>query len=349
MIFKPYFMYRNAKTPKAEGTSITLWKAASGTINTILVKGKSEVISGSIKSVGDPEFDVINLGTLTWTYNSTDGFFVATSPANSASPKSGGYNCLSTKYSTYTGNMTNFKNSDTTIWFNPSNIASSTKNVAIRDTSYGTDINAFRTAISGVMLYYPLASPASALLGIVSRNGIAKGTAATITTALPLRSITDDIYDKLTNNSVIKMCGEVDLGDFTWTYHTNNSYFYATMPDDSISNIQGGRDCLCSKYATYKGNMAGFKNSDNTIWINATDTATTKRVCIRDTSAGTDASSFKTAVTGEKLIYPLNDATTTSLTGAEITALASLNTYLNKTEIDNTHNAEMIITYNRTI
>lgn len=349
MIFKPYFMYRNAKTPKAEGTSITLWKAASGTINTIQVKGKSEVINGSIKSVGDAGWGAVDLGTLTWTYERPYGNTVY---AFTASLSNGMENNVDvTKIPTilisneYQSSFAAAQASNPDI-VNKSYTIYNNKQI-ILDTSY-SDATTFKTAMSGVILYYPLASTTGATptLGIISKGDTGHGTAATITTGLPLRSVSDSVYDTLNNNEVVKKCAEVDLGDLTWYKSgviSNTFYINPTDFDPSSAGIpngvlMGGNYTYVTYNALPDNDKVYSTRINQGIYI----------LSIRDT-AYSDVSTFKTAVTGIKLVYPIDTPITTNLTGAEITALASLNTYLNKTEIDNTDNAEMIITYNRTI
>lgn len=190
----------------ATGTSLTLTDATNGCLQGITIKGHSEVVSGAIKSVGDAGLGVVDLGTLTWVYSSEDVYFVS----DTISPKpiipGAGDNGLCSNYIVVTNaTIYNMPNKSVLIG---SGSASSTYRVCVKDTSY-TDAATFKTAMSGVILYYPLASTTGATptLGITAKNGIDKGTAATITTALPLRSTFDGtVYDELTNNSVITRC-----------------------------------------------------------------------------------------------------------------------------------------------
>lgn len=194
----------------ATGTSITLTDSADGYLQGVTVKGHSEVVDGAIKSIGDAGWGVVDLGTLTWNYNAGTSipFFYTTLPNYSypteieATTEKAPLIC------------SNYPTVPQTQRVNKSiyGLNSATNTIGLSDTAY-TDATAFKSAMSGVLLYYPLAdaSQADPLLGITSKNGAGQGTAATITTGLPLRSTLDGtVYDELTNDSVITRCEVVN-------------------------------------------------------------------------------------------------------------------------------------------
>ena len=311
----------------ATGTSITLTDSADGYVQGITVKGHSEVVSGEIKSIGDAGWGVVDLGTLTW--QEADGapsstYYVQSLQNGLASPDTD--KIYLTQYVQYSGTLGNM--SDKSI-----RVMGGQSGVYIRDTRY-TDATAFKSAMSGVLLYYPLADAilGTPTLGITSKDGAGQGTAATITTGLPLRSVSDTIFDTVDNEKVTKKCAEVDLGNLTWIYNTTTAG-KPPMFIASIVNSVSGSIGICSKYLfTTYNNLA---NNGVCIVVDSI------RIC-DDTY--TDAATFKTAMSGVKLIYPLATPTETPLTSAEKSALASLRTY-STTQIDATDAPSMTVDY----
>lgn len=116
--------------------------------------------------------------------------------------------------------------------------------------------------------------------------------------------------------------GIVDLGDLTWTYLTTGSalapYFYATV-NQKYQGVYGTTvyDMICSSFATVKRNSEEFLNNcitadggqGNAALINVKDTRYT------------DATAFKTAMVGVKLVYELATPFTIQLTPHEISLL----------------------------
>ena len=173
----------------------------------------------------------------------------------------------------------------------------------------------------------------------LSKTGEINRTAA-FTTGLPLCSIPDTtIHDELnTGKEVVKQCGVLDLGDLTWTKHPDYNGFSAV-----ISNLCQNSIVLCEKYdfgtTTFKWN--DFDSiADKTI----NTTLELLYVYIKDTDYS-DAATFKAAVTGVKLIYPLATPTTTPLTDAEISAFRQLRTFDSTTNINITDEPECTIDY----
>ena len=101
----------------------------------------------------------VDLGTLTWTYDSTYAVFTASVNTYTSFPTPGPNNMgVCSKYlvhgSVVASELANYGD---TIFICPYNWSSS-KWLLVRDTSY-TDATVFKTAMSGVMLYYELAEP----------------------------------------------------------------------------------------------------------------------------------------------------------------------------------------------
>ena len=101
----------------------------------------------------------------------------------------------------------------------------------------------------------------------------------------------------------------VDLGSLTWNYTSAYGGFYAAKSDAIAASSNGDITAICSCYR--RGNYSSdwtdysFVVSDSTI-------TTSKRVYIKD-SRYTNANDFKTAVTGQKLVYKLGTQQTISL------------------------------------
>lgn len=199
-----------------------------------------------IKSIGDAGWGVVDLGTLEWEYNSEIQAFngeisnIKINSNNDIIALCAVYNSVAS----YTELIATNK----TTWIN-----NTQHKIVIRDTSY-TDATAFKSAMSGVLLYYPLADTTGAtpIFGITSKNGEGQGTAATITTGLPLRSTTDGtVYDELTNEKVITRC-EVVEGEVVPL---------ATPTETPLTSAE-------------KSALASLRTYDHTTHIDATDAPT---------------------------------------------------------------------------
>lgn len=161
-------------------------------------------------------------------------------------------------------------------------------------------------------------------------------TAATITTGLPLRSVSDTIFDTADNDKVVKKCAEVDLGTIPFTYNDTYQFFNS----DTIDSLKFDGSLLCENY-TFVGRasiqqMETVENMSIAIYDNY--------IRIKNT-AYTDAATFITAMSGVKLIYELATPTETPLSTAEKSALASLRTYNPNTNIDATDSPSMTADY----
>ena len=104
------------------------------------------------------------------------------------------------------------------------------------------------------------------------------------------------------DGTVTRRYGIVDLGTLSWTYSASTfNGAFVTALNDMIQNTAGS---VCSKYQSVDGRLGTYdkaiytKNNGNQVWV-------------RDT-AYTDASTFKTAMSGVYLVYELATPTTES-------------------------------------
>ena len=112
----------------------------------------------------------------------------------------------------------------------------------------------------------------------------------------------------LPDGTVQRRYAVVDLGTLTWNYDSNYTRFYTdglTIYKHPANNNTPA-NILCAKYKTVSGNGTAVEANDKTIGANGTS----NRLSIRDTSFGTDATTFETAMSGEYLVYELATPTT---------------------------------------
>lgn len=119
--------------------------------------------------------------------------------------------------------------------------------------------------------------------------------------------------------------GVVDLSSLTWGYTDTYSCFIATSPSDSPTQKSGGYDtAVCSMYAI-QTNVSLSNLSDYNLLLNSRSVSSSgKRVAIKDTRY-TDADDFTTALTGQTLVYELEEPVSYQLTPTEVTTLLGLN------------------------
>ena len=314
------------------GTSkyIRMYSSGVGTYSNFQIEVGSTATSYEpfgIKSIGDAGWGVVDLGTLNWFKAGDYSEFRVPLLSNMSSFDNSEiapilctkYNAISVNYA-YQGLYTG--------------IGIGANYIAVGDKKY-TDLTAFKSAMSGVLLYYPLADATGATptLGITSKDGAGQGTAATITTGLPLRSVSDTIYDVLDNDKVTKKCAEVDLGNLTWEiYSSADNIFYSDVLTGAISGA-----CISSEYTYENVRPQDVTDKHYTLYTN-----NRLYLCDTDYTSGAD---LKTAVAGVKLVYPLSTPTETALSSAEKSALAALRTYSGGTTIAATDNPDISVTY----
>lgn len=118
------------------------------------------------------------------------------------------------------------------------------------------------------------------------------------------------------DGSVTRKYGSVDLGSLNWTYNSTNEMFYTSnstgalnyiKPSDNDNNVA---NALCLKYIlTSRNNLTNL-----TLAISPAGASNYTRIFVKDTSY-TDATTFKTAMSGVYLVYELATPTTETATG----------------------------------
>ena len=132
-------------------------------------------------------------------------------------------------------------------------------------------------------------------------------------------------YDELTNTKATKRMARVDLGSLNWRRLAINEG-YAFVSDEISDMKQVGNvttaNVLCPSYTLYmSGNGYSIPN-DKSYRVGGSYFGT-RRVTIRDDSY-TDATAFKTAMSGVYLVYPLATPTETSITTEDANEALSL-------------------------
>ena len=122
------------------------------------------------------------------------------------------------------------------------------------------------------------------------------------------------VYDELRADAAVTRVGAVDLGTLNWTYLSDYSAFFST----GLPIVKSGytnssiAPMTCSKYETksFYSNGDYFGGADKVI---AFAFSSGERLYVKDSTAGTDAVTFKTAMSGVMLYYALATPTTTPI------------------------------------
>ena len=114
----------------------------------------------------------------------------------------------------------------------------------------------------------------------------------------------------------------VDLGDLSWTYISGaNARFKAALTGAKLPDTSSDvSSCVCSAYTTASYVDMYSHASDNLVALHTSSA----QVEIYDSSYS-DAGAFDTAVTGQKLVYPLAAPTTVQLDPQTVAALVGTN------------------------
>ena len=110
----------------------------------------------------------------------------------------------------------------------------------------------------------------------------------------------------------------VDLGTLSWSYVSNYGFFMTP----AISELEPSADGICSMFAVVEYNASSEQWASGDMILNMTNVD--KRLRVKDTQY-TDAATFKTAVTGQTLVYILATPQTIQLTPHELTTLLGSN------------------------
>ena len=198
------------------------------------------------------------------------------------------------------------------------------------------EINFTTSANTHYMVFYDLGDIAGTCLNLsdTSLNGTYKPYQANsyqLASNLELRGLfkldannslycDGDIYES--SGKVTRKYGIVDLGSLSWTYDSNDNYFYSSQPTNIL---RGGTNNICSQYI-FNGNPVSSM-PDYSYKINASG-----YVIVVD-SRYTDAPTFKTAMSGVYLIYEL--ATPTTETSDPYINPQSVDSYGTEEYVDN--------------
>lgn len=126
-----------------------------------------------------------------------------------------------------------------------------------------------------------------------------------------LRSAGNVHDSKAPDGTITRRIGVVDLGSLNWTYRASggaivNSTFQSTSLKDLVKHKTARADALCSKYTIGSWNEVGFQSGIDKMISVANDGF----LNVADSTAGTDAEAFKSAMSGVYLLYELAEPTT---------------------------------------
>ena len=116
----------------------------------------------------------------------------------------------------------------------------------------------------------------------------------------------------------------VDLGNMSWGWSSNGYFFSSTIQSliEPPKTASEKTTAICSMYKAETTNDIRDNTVDSAFGVVQVNSGVnTGRVWIRDTSKGTDTAAFKTAVTGQTLVYPLATPQTYQLTPTEVKTL----------------------------
>lgn len=169
----------------------------------------------------------------------------------------------------------------------------------------------------------------------------------TITTNLP-QTVYGGVLDVVSGELTIDK-GYVDLGTLTWSYASAYSFFQAPMPADSVGNTNLGGEGVCSNYTMFTGagNFWQFMGDNQFVYARS-GLSSAIRIYLKDTSKGTNASAFKTAMNGVQLVYELATPTEIQLTPTEVKSLLGNNNIWSESgTVEVEYRADTTLAYNK--
>ena len=150
-------------------------------------------------------------------------------------------------------------------------------------------------------------------------------------------------YLDVISGSLVITGVESDMGSLSWTYYTSgtNPVFQCNVSTIKINNSYTKPELLSDSYKIIESVeripfTQNAANYDMTLQINAT------RLLVRNDTY-TDVTSFKTAMTGSKIVYRLATAVEVQLTAQQIAAIKGVNTITSDT------NGDIEVTYKESI
>ena len=323
------------------GEEITVIASTSPLITTaahprkIAIFGKSEVVDGNIKSAGEG-YAVVRLADLSWQWWDQHPNILF---ADVSDKQLGQCDMMCSAYPYRQDIVFNFKYEslypDKTIY------CSYTSAVYIKNTDYSTKED-FVASLGDATVYYQLADPTQGnCIAVKTDNGSGiDGTMATFETGTPLRGIPDtDVRDVMQWNGsagkVTKNCNVLNMGGLTWNKADNGRmYSYPITGIKRPADRNTLPNIVNPIYMPDTDNNVGSLTTDKTIAI-----GNDYRVYVYDTDY-TDATAFKTAMSGVKLVYERETPTTEQFTASENNSFAGLQTYSPQTAIAINDNPE---------
>lgn len=333
--------YKPRTTRAFTKSDLTVYDSADNTaLNALTVYGKSEVVDGAIVSAGEG-WATVDLGTLTWEYQSDTHFFASRDLASII---------LAPIYTIPANIVTNApyvvvsRNdiSDKKMCINAGGF------IVIMDSAY-TDATTLKNTLSGILLAYPLIDPTQGnAIAVKTDNGSGiNGTMAVFETGTPLYGINENTRDVMqwdgSAGTVTKVCNKSRLADLTWTYWSaKNCFSTKELSNQKIITAFQISPYLCAKYTVTEPYIYGlWQTSPNKSIFQSISEGF---VVIHDT-AYTTVSDFVASLGDAELVYELADPTTQNLTSTENTSIAGLRTFTPQTHAQNNAQAEMTIDY----
>lgn len=190
----------------------------------------------------------------------------------------------------------------------------------VRDTDYET-ADAFKTAMDGRFAIYELATPTTPTITTEQFNTLCQafgisGEAITISLGETYYGGVIDVKNgTLTIDKKI-----IDLGDYTFTYNSTYERMSTTLSDLKAVGTVRATPFICSCFQSIDDGRTMQEVPYDSVYAGG---AGTTLVYIKTQT--TDPDAFKTAVTGQKLVYPIEPITLTGLTPDNFTTIAGEN------------------------
>ena len=296
--------------------------------NNLYYDGDEYTSDGKVKR----KYGIVDLGTLDWTYVSAGTRFNAEFPKiKTVADVKTKANIVCPLYVAGTPNDT---------WGSKDKVISANTDshvIFVRDTAY-TDATTFKSAMSGVMAVYELATPTTETTTpytnpqIVSKYGTLEYvTNSIVPVGHKTTYLTRDIfggYVDLISGKLVVTHGSVDLGTLTYAKSSSTSGgFTGTLT--LHYPYKDGNEMLCSayKFDGVGNNVNGYYGADGTVRYYYKSGATAYyEIYIHDTSkASLTADQFKESLNGEQLLIPLATPQTYQLTPQQVNTLVGTN------------------------
>lgn len=332
-LYPDYHSYNAGELVNNAASGVEMLDAGGNSLGTIplnitgLTSGGVQIFPDGMKSAGTAydewsgrtatkRIGVMDLGTLSWVRRlySNAYFFIVELPSLALRTPYN-TNLLCPQYDT--GKTSNLDNNVPDKTIIAAGYTSTTAGLFVRNDSY-TSAATFKAAMSGVYLYYELATPIEYTTDQPLPDTLVEfdkgGTQKVIPTydivsggekVFPdgPKYINESVYDEYYDTTAIKRVGVVDLGTLTWSIRSN--IFIATINDMKMVSNNTRGNILCTKYPTESWNNFPDKSIIGSY-------AYVHGPHIKDSSY-TDAATFKAAMSGVLLYYELAEPITYTL------------------------------------